>query len=202
LSCSESDLPADGTHTLRLEARVTDSAGRAVADGTPVRFYAERLGLARAVANTSNGVAAVDGISVTSPGTAKIFADCAAARGQAEVRLAAGPVARLWTLLQPVASTPGKYSLTVQAVDRWQNGVRNVNLTVLERSQLTGANGQTTFELVQEAGSPARSLTIQAEGGLSATVRLPAGPEMVPTPSPSPSPSPNPSPTPDGTSIE
>ena len=202
LSCSESELPADGTHTVRLEARVTDASGRSVPDGTPVRFYAERLGLVKAVANTSNGVAVVEGVSVTSPGNAKIFADCAAARGQAEVRLAAGSVGRLWTLVQPVASTPGKYSLTVQAVDRWQNGVRNVNITLLERSQMTGANGQTTFEVIQEAGSPARSLVVQADGGLSATVQLPAGPALMPTPSPTPSPSPNPSPTPDGTSIE
>lgn len=200
LSASESDVPADGSHRLRLEARVTDASGRTVADGTPVRFYAERLGLQKFVANTINGVASVEGVSVASPGSAKIFADCAGARGQAEVRLSAGSAARLWTLLQPVASTPGKYAVTVQAVDRWQNGVRNLSLTLLDRSQLTGANGQTTFEIVQEPGSPARALTVQAEGGLSASLQLPPGPASLP--SPTPSPSPNPTPSPDGTSIK
>ncbi|MFN8606180.1 MAG: phosphodiester glycosidase family protein [Vulcanimicrobiota bacterium] len=202
LSCSESELPADGSHRVRLEARVTDSTGRTVPDGTTVRFYAERLGLNKFMATTSNGLAVVEGVSVTSPGSAKVFADCAAARGLVELRLACGPVGRIWTLLQPAASTPGKYSLTVQAVDRWQNGVRNVSLSLQDRSQLTGANGQTTFELIQEPGSPARSVTVQAEGGLSATVQLPAGPPLLLPPSPSPTPLPSPSPTPDGTSID
>ena len=196
LTSSESELPADGTSKLRLEARVTDPAGRPVADGTPVRFYAERLGLAKPMATTSNGLAVVEGVSLASPGNGKIFADCAAARGQAEVRLAAGPAARVWTLLQTVASTPGKYSLTVQAVDRWQNGVKGVPLSILEKSQLTGANGQTTFEVLQEPGSAARSLTVTGEGGLSAVVVVPSGPAL---PSPSPSPNPSPSPAPDGT---
>lgn len=199
LNCGENDLSADGSSRVRLEARVTDAAGRSVPDGIPVRFYAERLGLSKAIANTVNGSATVEGIALASPGNAKIFADCAAARGQAEVRLNAGKVGRLWTLLQSVASTPGKYSLTVQAVDRWQNGVKNISLTLLEKSQLTGSNGQTTFEVVQEPGSAARTVTIMADGGLSATVLVPAGPALV---LPTPTSSPNPSPAPDGTSIE
>ncbi len=200
VSCSESELPADGSSRLRLEARVTDARGRAVPDGIPVRFYAERLGLSKAVANTVNGTAAVEGLSLAAPGNAKVFADCAAARGQAEVRLTAGPVGRLWTVLQATAA-PGKYSLTVQAVDRWQNGVKNVSMTLLERSQLTGANGQTTFEVLQTPGSAARTVTVTADGGLSAQVTLPAGPAIL-FPTPTPSPSPTPSPVPDGTSTE
>ncbi|MBN9415832.1 MAG: phosphodiester glycosidase family protein [Candidatus Eremiobacteraeota bacterium] len=201
LTCSDSELPADGSSRLKLEARVTDAQGRPAADGVPVRFYAERLGLSKAVANTVNGTAAVEGFSLASPGNAKVFADCAAARGQAETKLAAGPAGRLWTLLQPVASMPGKYSLTVQAVDRWQNGVRNVSLTLLDKSQMTGANGQTTFEVLQVPGSPGRTLTVTGDGGLSVSVAVPAGPAL-PVPSPSPSPSPAPTPTTDGTSIE
>lgn len=200
LSCSENELSADGSSRVRLDARVTDAAGRPVPDGTPVRFFAERLGLSKAVANTVNGSAAVEGISLSSPGNAKVFAECAAARGQAEVRLHAGSVSRLWTFLQPVVSAPGKYSLTVQAVDRWQSGVKNVSMTLLEKSQLTGANGQTTFEVLQEPGSNARTVTVMADGGVTASVAVPAGPALV-LPSPSPSPSPNPSPVPDGTSI-
>lgn len=199
LSCSQSDLSADGSSRVRLEARVTDSGGRSVPDGVPVRFYAERLGLSKAVANTVNGSASVEGVSLASPGNAKIFADCAAARGQAEVRLTAGAAGRLWALLQPAAA-PGKYSLTVQAVDRWQNGVRNVSMTLLDKSQLTGANGQTTFEVLQAPGSPARTVTVTAEGGLSASVAVPAGPAVLPTPTPSVTPSPGPAL--DGTSIE
>ncbi len=201
LSCSDNEISADGSSRVRLEAKVTDASGRPVTDGVPVRFYAERLGLVKAVANTVNGVAAVEGVSLASPGNAKVFADCAAARGQAETRLVAGGAARLWTLLQPVASTPGKYSLTVQAVDRWQNGVRNVSMLLLDKSQLTGANGQTTFEVLQAPGSPARTVTVTTEGGLSASIAVPAGPAL-PAPSPSPNPTPTPTEAPDGTSIE
>lgn len=205
LNCSESDLAADGSSRVRLEARVTDASGRNVPDGIPVRFYAERLGLSKAVANTLNGTATVDGVSLASPGNAKVFADCAAARGQAEVRLNAGTVGRLWTFLQPVASTPGKYSLTIQAVDRWQNGVKNASVTLLEKTQLTGANGQTTFDVIQGPGSAARTVSVTVDGGPGASVSIPAGPALVvptPTPSPDPSPNPSPSPVPDGTSLE
>lgn len=198
LTSSEGELTADDSSKLRLEARVTDPGGRPVADGTPVRFYAERLGLIKAMATTKNGLATVEGVSLASPGNAKIFADCAAARGQVEVRLTGGPATRLWTLLQPVVSTPGKYSLTIQAVDRWQNGVKSVSLSLLDKSQLTGSNGQTTFEVLQEAGSAARSVSVTGEGGLTAVVALPPGPAL---PSPTPSPNPSPSPVPDGTSI-
>lgn len=175
LKCSESELAADGASKVVLEASVRDAAGRAVPDGTSVRFFGERLHLFKSTATTQGGVASVEGLSLASPGSAKVYADCGAARGDVEIRLVAGPVARLWTRLQPVVSAPGKFSLTVQAVDRWQSPVKNVALSLADgTSQLSGANGQTTFEVLRPPGSAAGSVSVSCQGGPSVEVPLPA----------------------------
>jgi len=193
LRAQQTEIVADGSSKVQLEAQVRDASGRPVPDGTPVRFFAERMHLFQSRAETEGGIARVEGLSVTSPGSSVIYAESGAARGEAEVRLNPGPIAKLWTVVQPVVSSPGKLSITAQAVDRWQNPVKNASLRLGEGvPQLTGANGQTTFELLHPGS---RSLTLSCEGGPSVQVSLPE-PIAPPTPSPAePNPTPGPSPS-------
>jgi hypothetical protein len=199
LRCTESELPADGASKVVLEASVRDAAGRPVPDGTPVRFFAERLHLFQSQATTEGGVARVQGLSLASAGESRVYADCGGFRGEAEMQLVAGPVARLWTRLLPVASTPGKFSLTVQAVDRWKSPVKNCSICLGEgAAQLSGANGQTTFELVRPPGSAAGSVLVSCEGGPSLQVPVPAVEMAVPPVSPPAVPAATPTPPHEG----
>ena len=198
---SQSELNADGSTRVQLEATVRDDHGRSVPDGTPVHFFGERLHLFQSSATTEGGVARVEGLSVASPGSSRVQAESGAARGETEIQLVSGPVSRLWSLLQPIASQPGKFSLTVQAVDSWQSPVKNASLSLDGGAlQMSGANGQTTFEVIKMPGSPASSVAVSCEGGPSIQVPVPAVPALeLPTPDPTPgqTPTPSPGPTPD-----
>lgn len=186
LDCSASEMMADGSGRVDFRISVRDASGRPVPDGTPVRLFGERLHLFQSQVETVGGNARVEGMAVASCGEARVVAECGAARGEARVGLNAGPATRLWTSLVP-ALGPGKFTLVVQAVDRWQNPVKGLSVSVPDAAaQLTGANGQTSFEVVRAAGSPAGSLMVTCENGLSAAVPLP--PVDAPTPGPSPAP--------------
>jgi exopolysaccharide biosynthesis protein len=195
LRCSDKEALADGTTRVDLEATVRDAAGRPVADGTPVRFFVERMRLSKKEFVTKDGAVALQAVPVTSTGLAAVQAQCAGARDRVEMRLVSGEARKLWTVMQPVAGRPGKFLLTVQAVDQWQNGVKGAVILCGEARQVSGANGQTSFEVAKAPGSAASTLTVACDNGPSATVELPAVP-MPPSPSSSPAASPSGSPSP------
>lgn len=187
LRCSDKEAPADGATRVDLEATVRDAAGRPVADGTPVRFFVERMRLSLKEFVTKNGAVKLQGVPVASTGVASVQAQCAGARDRVELRLVSGEAKKLWTMVQPIPGQAGKFLLTVQAVDQWQNGVKGAVLLCGDTRQVSGANGQTSFEVEKAPGSAATTLTVTAEAGPAATVELPAVP-LPPSPSPSPSP--------------
>lgn len=179
-------VPADGTSTVEFSAAVRDAQGRTVPDGTVVRFYGERFNLTEGFAKTQGGVARVKGTSVTSVGNAKIWAECGAARDSCSLTLEPGAVKRLWSRLQPTAGKPGKFLLTVQAVDSWHNPVKGVPVQVGEGQQSTYGNGQCSFEINLPPGSPAGTLPVSCQG-VTLTVPTPAvEAELTPTPRPTP----------------
>lgn len=203
LSSDARELAADGQSTFEIQASVKDAAGRSVPDGTPVRFYAQHLTLeGSAQSTTRNGSVRIRGRSLCSPGDGNVRVECGAARQDLEIKMTPGPLARIWTLVQPVAGMPGKLSLTVQAVDNWKNPVRACSFESSEggTAQTTGANGQTTFEVFRMPGSPASSLTLKGPDGQTFSVAIPAVAGLaqpVPTPGPSPSATPPPGPPPE-----
>jgi exopolysaccharide biosynthesis protein len=191
LRCSDREVPANGTARVDLEVRVTDASGKPVPDDTPVRLYAERMKFSKTQLATQGGRVQVQALALAAPGTAAIRAECAGVRDQVEVKLQAGSPARLFTLVQPIAGTPGKFVLTAQAVDGAGCPVKGVALSVSEdvRPGVSGANGQSSFEIFRPVGSGPTRVTVQVENGPSTIAEIPA---VAAPPSPSPSPTPKP----------
>ncbi len=200
LRCTQSELVADGSTEVEVEVEGRDAQGRPLPDDTQVRLFAYRLGLAQDQVRLQNGRASLRIKSQTSPGEGLVRVECAGSRAEDEVKLNAGSPARLWTHMTPVVSSPGRFVVTAQVTDRWNNPVRGQSLEISdsERRQVSGSVGQVTFEVSRVPGSPATSVTIRC-GEISSSLSLPAVPNapVVPTPSPSPSPSPSATPTPE-----
>jgi hypothetical protein len=197
LSGDSKGLLANGSSQLQLTVTLSDSSGRPVPDGTNVRLFSERLRLPQSQVSLKGGQARFQALALKSLGDALVRAECAGVRQDFEVQLFAGPANRLWAQLLPVQGMPGKFLATVQAVDASGNGVAHCSLSCLDAGQtttsLTGSNGQTHFEVFRAVGSPASTITLQAEGGLQVALQVPAV-EAAPAPTPSSTVSPSPTP--------
>lgn len=172
-----SRLPADGSTHADLAISVTDPSGRPVADGTPVRLFAEQLRLGEGLVKTHGGKATIAVCALRHPGLAHVRAECGAAHAEASLKLEAGKPNRvLFRCTEPLilradapvdpAASPSpsaspayqrpvaqQLALTIQVNDNWGNALAGVPVQVLGeggetlQAGLTSASGQTTAGL-------------------------------------------------------
>jgi len=149
------ELPADGRSQAAIEIRVTDSQGRPVPDGTPVRFFAT-LGSVPWYGNTKGGMARCTFTSAHVPGRAIVTAECGFARAEAAVlECKAGEPSSLKADRSPLflPSTPNGEGdrgelLQVLVRDRYSNPLAAVSL---QAGILEGSSAISTLQGVTNA---------------------------------------------------
>ena len=112
-----SSIVADGASSTLITARVKDTNGNNVADGTTVNFTTTAGGLSAASATTTNGVATVTLTSTTTVGTTTVTATSGGISDTTTVNFVAGPVSGIAMTATPSnVSADGVSTSTIRAV--------------------------------------------------------------------------------------
>jgi exopolysaccharide biosynthesis protein len=140
VTASAHRVKADGATPVRIVARVTDSAGHPVADGTEV-YFSTTGGVISARATTVKGRAVATFTPLREAGTTKVMAWCGLTMGSDDIAVEAGPprriAARVVELAVPLPSeapsgVPGPAptavpervaSVEIMVLDAWDNAL-------------------------------------------------------------------------------
>ena len=166
LTPNQDQAPADGKAVVRLVARVTDSNGSPVADGTQVTF-ASTEGPGTRV-NTVGGIAAAQITAPEKPERAVVTASALGASDQATIN---------FVRPEPEVTTPSPVlRLAVNPSVLAANGKATANVTVLLVGPDDKPLADRQVRLATTAGTIEESVTTDREGRATATLRAPNEP--------------------------
>ncbi len=111
LTASPAAVPCNGTSTSTVTAKVTDSAGNNVIDGTPVNFFVVALGTANPISTTTTGGTASSVITPLAGVTSGVVVSVTSGAAAASILIACQPA---FPVTIPHAASGGA-STTVQA---------------------------------------------------------------------------------------
>ncbi|MEW6282683.1 MAG: phosphodiester glycosidase family protein, partial [Candidatus Eremiobacterota bacterium] len=174
LDLDNSTLAADGVATTRAMATVLDGSGNPVPDGTPVRFWSERLAQSAFAITTKAGVASVELRSVRHPGPAGLRVECGGARAEEGMRLTPGSPNRLaagFVSSQFLFPDKQEATLVVQVDDAWGNALPGASVRVEGQPFQAAADG--TARLAVELPLAGGTVQVEADGLPPVSVPVP-----------------------------